>query len=77
MLGIGAQESPDPLTATVLVPRLKLDANGVTEMCHVFCSIAWPSGEPVAELSFSDGHVMICGEGGAARTIKVRDTFFV
>jgi len=31
----------------------------------------------VAELSFSDGHVMIRGKGGAARTIKVRDTFFV
>jgi len=40
MLGIGAQETPDPLTATGQVPRLKLDATGVTEMCHVFCSIA-------------------------------------
>lgn len=48
---------------------LTLTPSGLTEVRHVIGAIAWPSGEPVADITPTETGIEIRGEGGAMRGI--------
>jgi hypothetical protein len=51
---------------------LDLAADGVSEVRHVIGAIAWPTGEPVAEIPMDGDAVEVCGEGGTERCVPFR-----
>jgi hypothetical protein len=51
---------------------LTLRPDGVAEVRHVIGAIAWPSGEPVAEVSEEGDAIVVRGEGGADRRLPLR-----
>jgi hypothetical protein len=48
---------------------LTLVPDGTAEMRHVIGAVAWPSGEPVAEVALGGAGLIIRGEGGALREV--------
>ncbi|MCC5972548.1 MAG: hypothetical protein JJT81_00690 [Rubellimicrobium sp.] len=75
MLGLGATETPDPLTSVGQSPGLTLNPQGTAEVRHVIGAIAWPSGEAVADIR-AEGHMLvITGEGGARREVPFDAAF--
>lgn len=65
MLGLsGAEASP---------PDLAL--GGRREVRHVIGAVAWPSGEPVAEVAEEGEAIVVRGEGGAVRRLPFRAGF--
>lgn len=54
---------------------LTLAPDGLTEVRHVIGAIAWPSGEPVAELREEGDAILLRGEGGATRRLPFRAGF--
>jgi hypothetical protein len=54
---------------------LALAPDGTTEVRHVIGAIAWPSGEPVAELRDEGDAILVRGEGGAERRLPFREGF--
>jgi hypothetical protein len=54
---------------------LTLDRFGTAEVRHVIGAIAWPSGEPVAEVRREGDSVEVRGEGGAVRRVPFRGEF--
>jgi hypothetical protein len=75
MLGLGAGETPDPLTAAGQATGLALSPDSVAEMRHVIGMIAWPSEEPVASVQSLGGLLRVTGEGGASRDLQIRGDF--
>jgi hypothetical protein len=54
---------------------LDLAADGVSEVRHVIGAIAWPTGEPVAEIRVDGDAVEVCGEGGTERCVPFRSGY--
>lgn len=54
---------------------LALAPDGLAEVRHVVGAIAWPCGEPVAEVRQDEGAVEVRGEGGALRRLPFRAGF--
>lgn len=52
--------------------RLPLAPDGTSEVRHVIGAIAWPSGQPVAEIVAGDDWIEVGGEGGARRRVPCR-----
>lgn len=75
MLGLGTQESPDPLTAVGQTPHLTLRPDASTEVRHVIGAVAWPSGQAVARVTARPDSLTIRGEGGAQRVVPFRGGF--
>lgn len=75
MLGIGAKESPDPLSAAGQSPGLTLNPQGTAEVRHVIGAIAWPTGEAVAGVTADGDTLIVTGEGGARRTLPFDAAF--
>ena len=48
---------------------LALDPDGTTEVRHVIGAVAWPGGDPVAELVLDGDSLLITGEEGGMRRI--------
>ena len=71
MLGLSAQEVPDPLTAAGQPGLLLLDPAGAVRVRHVIGAIDWPSGEPVAQIALHGDHLAISGEAGARRELPI------
>ena len=75
MLGIGAAEVPDPLTAVGQNAGLALRPDQVAEVRHMIGAVAWPSAEPVASVIASGDSLHITGEGGAQRQVPFDPAF--
>ena len=75
MLGIGATEMPDPLTAVGQSAGLTLHPDQTAEVRHVIGALSWPSGEAVASVIASDDTLIISGEGGARRQVPFDRAF--
>lgn len=75
MLGIGATESPDPLTAARQGTGITLAPEGRVEVRHVIGAIAWPSGEAVADIRAEGDTLVVIGEGGARREVPFDAAF--
>ncbi|EYD74909.1 hypothetical protein Rumeso_03550 [Rubellimicrobium mesophilum DSM 19309] len=69
MLGLSTEADLSGPGALTLVP------DGLAEVRHVIGAIAWPTGEPVAEVAERDGTVEVRGEGGAVRRVPFRAGF--
>jgi hypothetical protein len=54
---------------------LALDPDGLSEVRHVIGALAWPSGEPVAEVLDTGDAIEVRGEGGAHRRLPFRAGF--
>lgn len=54
---------------------LTLDPVGTTDVRHVIGAIAWPSGEPVADLRLDGDGIQVAGEGGASRRVPFDNAF--
>ena len=54
---------------------LTLTSDGVAEVRHVVGAIAWPSGEPVAEIIEQGDTLEIRSEGGSIRRLPFRAGF--
>jgi hypothetical protein len=52
-----------------------LRPGGVVEVCHVTGQIDWPSGEPLAGLEVKEGAVILRGEQGAQRQLRLAAGF--
>ena len=63
-LGPGAALAPGQPGALAL--------GGTVEVRHAVGAIAWPSGEPVAEVALDGDALVVRGEGGARRVVPVR-----
>jgi hypothetical protein len=77
MLGLGAAESPDPLTAAGQPAGLALSPFSTVEVRHVIGAIAWPEGEPVLALTPGADSLTVTGEGGTRRTIPFATAFLL
>ncbi len=73
LLGLSAQESPDPMTAAGQPTALHLGATA--DVRHVIGAIHWPTGESVASITPALGRLNITGTAGAHRSIPFDDTF--
>ena len=73
LMGLSAQEVPDPLTAAGQPTSLHL--GNVAEVRHVIGAIHWPSAEPVADVTRSTGQLRITGAAGAIRDVPFDDAF--
>ena len=69
MLGLSSEADLSGPGAVALRP------DGLAEVRHVIGAIAWPSGEPVAEIRQDGDAVEIRGEGGALRRLPFRPGF--
>jgi hypothetical protein len=69
MLGVSTEADLAGPGMLTLVP------DGLAEVRHVVGAIAWPSGEPVAEVREQGDAIEIRGEGGAARRVPFRTGF--
>lgn len=54
---------------------LELAPFGQAETRHVIGQIAWPGGEPVADVTREDDRITVTGEGGARRVLPVLPDF--
>jgi hypothetical protein len=54
---------------------LALSTDGLAEVRHVIGAIAWPSGEPVAEVAEDGGAIEVRGEAGAQRRLPFQAGF--
>jgi hypothetical protein len=54
---------------------LRLAPDGVAELRHVIGAIAWPEGEAVAEVALAGDTVLVRGEAGTERRLRVRAGF--
>ena len=61
--------------AAVAPPDLPLRPDGRAEVRHVIGAVAWPSGEPVAEVVEDGDAVVVRGEGGAQHRLPFRAGF--
>ncbi len=77
MLGLGAAESPDPLTAAGQASGVTLSPFGTAEVRHVIGAIAWPEREPVLALTPGADSLTVTGEGGTRRTIPFATGFLL
>lgn len=75
MLGLGATEVPDPLTAVGQSAGLTLHPDQTTEVRHVIGAIDWPSGEAVASVAAEGDELIVSGEQGATRRVPFRAAF--
>lgn len=72
MLGLSAQEVPDPLTAAGQPGALVLDPQGTVEVRHIIGGIAWPSGQAVAGVMLEGDVLVVTGDWGAERRLPIR-----
>jgi hypothetical protein len=77
MLGVGAAETPDPLTAAGQQTGLHLSPHGTAEARHVIGCVSWPTGEPVLALTPGPDTLTITGEGGTTRTVPFATSFLL
>jgi hypothetical protein len=75
MLTLAQADSPDPFTAAGQAAGLRLSPDDKSELRHVIGMVAWPSGEPVAQVALSGDHLTVSGEGGAQRRLPIRGRF--
>ena len=75
MLGLGATETPDPLTSVGQSAGLTLHPDQTTDVRHVIGALAWPSAEPVASVVVDGDTLVITGEGGARRQVPFDASF--
>jgi hypothetical protein len=54
---------------------VELDPDGTVEVRHAIGAIAWPSEEPVVNVTVEGGTVAVHGEGGALREVPFRAGF--
>lgn len=54
---------------------LELRSDGLAEVRHVLGQIAWPSGEPVAEVTNRGGEIVVRGDLGTVRVLPFRAGF--
>lgn len=69
MLG---QSCEDDLTGP---GALALDPDGVAEVRHVIGALAWPTGQPVADVRIESDSLIVTGEGGDQRTVPIVPDF--
>lgn len=69
MLGLSTEADLAGPGALTLLP------DGIAEVRHVIGAIAWPSGEPVAEVREEADAVVVSGERGATRRLPFRTGF--
>ncbi|MFN4203913.1 MAG: hypothetical protein ACK4GM_12715 [Tabrizicola sp.] len=72
MLGLSAQEAPDPLSAAGQPPLVRLDPQGTVELRHVIGAIAWPTGQSVAGVMLEGDVLTVTGDWGAERKVPIR-----
>ena len=72
MLGLSAQESPDPLTAAGQPGLIGLNPQGSVEVRHVIGAIRWPSGQSVAGVMLEGDVLTVTGDWGAERKLPLR-----
>ena len=75
MLGLGALETPDPLTSVGQSAGLTLHPDQTAEVRHVIGAIAWPSAEGVADVTCVGDLLVVRGEAGAVRQVPFRGDF--
>jgi hypothetical protein len=54
---------------------LTLRPGGTAQVAHVIGALHWPSGEPVAQVAVSEGHLTVTGSGGTARSVPFNAGF--
>jgi hypothetical protein len=69
MLGLSSEADLSGPGALPLAP------DGTAEVRHVIGALAWPSGEPVAEVREEGDAILVRGEGGARRRLPFRAGF--
>lgn len=72
VLGLSAQETPDPLTAAGQPALLTLDPLGTVEVRHILGAIRWPSGQSVAGVMLEGNELTVTGDWGAERRLPIR-----
>jgi hypothetical protein len=72
VLGLSANESPDPLTAAGQPALLTLDPMGTVEIRHVLGAVRWPSGQSVAGVMLEGDVLTVTGDWGAERKLPIR-----
>jgi hypothetical protein len=77
MLGLGATETPDPLTAAGQATGLTLAPFATADVRHAIGAIDWPSGEPVLAVLPGPDTLTVIGEGGASRTLPFALSFLL
>jgi hypothetical protein len=75
MLGLGSQETPDPLSAAGQSPFLALSPDQTVDVRHVIGAISWPTGQAVASVLRDGDQLFVKGEGGAERVLPLRGDF--
>ncbi len=72
MLGLSAQEVPDPLTAAGQPALVTLNPIGTVEVRHVLGAVHWPSGQAVAGVMLDGDVLTVTGDWGAERKLPIR-----
>jgi len=72
VLGLSAQEQPNPLTAAGQPGLLTLDPTGTVEMRTALAAIHWPSGQSIAGVMLEGDTLTITGDWGAERKLPFR-----
>lgn len=72
VLGLSAQEVPDPLSAAGQPTGLTLDPIGTVEVRHILGAIGWPSGQSVAGVMLEGDVLTVTGDWGAERKLPIR-----
>lgn len=72
VLGLSAQEVPDPLAAAGQPGLVALEPEGTVEVRHVIGAIRWPSGQAVAGVRLEGDELTVTGDWGAERRLPFR-----
>ncbi|AZL58391.1 hypothetical protein EI545_05820 [Tabrizicola piscis] len=72
MLGLSAEEEPDPLTAAGQPALLALDPMGTVEVRHILGAVRWPTGQSVAGVMLEGDVLTVTGDWGAERKLPIR-----
>lgn len=72
VLGLSAQETPDPLTAAGQPALVTLDPLGTVEVRHILGAIRWPTGQSVAGVMLEGDELTVTGDWGAERKLPLR-----
>lgn len=73
LLGLSAQDQPDPLTTAGQPTALHLGA--MADVRHIIGAISWPTAEPVASIRPGVGVLRIAGSAGAIRDVPFDEGF--
>ena len=72
VLGLSAQEQPNPLAAAGQPELLALDPTGTVEMRTALGAVHWPSGQSIAGVMLDGDTLTLTGDWGAERQIPFR-----